>query len=123
VTCVNDTYYVTEDLCDFDIYLCEESDNYYPIDELYSTSRGLIHESYCVQLDHEDVDGNDYAHQDDVATLSDGSTCHEDDFTTLQEELEEEEREGMIIAESYPNSSRPNDIDGSKLFNKDQTNE
>jgi hypothetical protein len=123
VTCVNDTYYVTEDLCDFDIYLCEESDNYYPIDELYSTSRGLIHESYCVQLDHEDIDGNDYAHQDDVATLSDGSTCHEDDFTTLQEELEEEEKEGMIIESSFPNPSRPNDIDGSKLFNKDQTNE
>ena len=123
VTCVNDTYYVTEDLSDFDIYLCEESDNYYPIDELYSTSRGLIHESYCVQLDHEDVDGNDYAHQDDVATLSDGSTCHEDDFKDLQDELDEEEAEGLIIANSYPNPSRPNDIDGSNLFGKDQNNE
>lgn len=123
VTEVNGNYYATDSLSDFDIYECEESGNYYESNELISTSRGLIHESYCIQLDHTDQDGNDYAHQDDVSTLSDGSTCHEDDFTTLQEELEEEEREGMIIANSYPNPSRPNDIDGSKLFNKDQTNE
>jgi len=58
-----------------------------------------------------------------VATLSDGSTCHHDDFTTLQEELEEEEKEGIIIESSYPNPSRPNDIDGFIFFNKDQPNE
>lgn len=120
---VRGEFYSENCLADYDIYQCEESGSYYPSDELEYTSRGLIHESYCLPIDHEDVDGNDYAHQDDVATLSDGSTCHEDDFTTLQEELEEEEREGMIIASSYPNSSRPNDIDGSKLFNKDQPNE
>ena len=109
--------YYTEDCLDqFDIYQCEESGSFYPIEELYSTSRGLVHDSYCLPIDHEDQDGNDYAHRDDIAALSDGSTCHEDDFTRLQEELED-------IASSYPNSSRPNDIDGSKLFNKDQPNE
>lgn len=120
---VRGEFYSEDCLSDYDIYECEESGSYYHTDELESTSRGLIHESYCLPIDHEDLDGNDYAHRDDVATLSDGSTCHKDDFTTLQEELEEEEKEGMIIASSYPNPSRPNDIDGSKLFNKDQSNE
>jgi len=120
---VGDDYYAEDYLSEYDIYQCEESGSYYPIEELYSTSRGLIHDSFCLPIDHEDQDENCYAHRDDVATLSDGSTCHQDDFTTLQEELEEEEKEGMIIASSYPNSSRPNDIDGSKLFNKDQPNE
>lgn len=116
VTEVNGNYYATDCLSDFDIYECEESGNYYESNELYSTSRGLIHESYCVQLDHEDQDGNDYAHRDDVSTLSDGSTCHQDDFKDLQDELDD-------IANSYPNPSRPNDIDGSNLFGKDQSNE
>ncbi len=120
---VRGEFYSHDCLSDYDIYECEESGSYYHIDELESTSRGLIHETYCLPIDHEDLDGNDYAHRDDVATLSDGSTCHQDDFTTLQEELEEEEREGMIIESSYPNPSRPNDINGSKLFNKDQPNE
>jgi hypothetical protein len=120
---VNGNYYSEDCLSDFDIYECEESGSFYEISELTSNSRGLIHESFCLPIDHEDLDGNDYAHRDDVATLSDGSTCHQDDFTTLQEELEEEEREGMIIESSFPNPSRPNDIDGSKLFNKDQPNE
>jgi len=120
---VRGEFYTEECLSDYEIYLCEESDTYYPSDELFYTSRGLIHESYCLPIDHEDLDGNNYAHREDVATLSDGSTCHHDDFTTLQEELEEEEKEGLIIESSYPNPSRPNDIDGSKLFNKDQPNE
>ena len=120
---VGDEFYAEDCLSDYEIYQCEESGSYYHSDDLLYTLRGLIHESYCLPIDHEDLDGNNYAHRDDVATLSDGSTCHQDDFTTLQEELEEEEKEGMIIASSYPNPSRPNDIDGSKLFNKDQPNE
>jgi len=120
---VRGEFYIEECLSDYEIYLCEESDTYYPSDELSYTSRGLIHESYCLPIDHEDLDGNNYAHREDVATLSDGSTCHHDDFTTLQEELEEEEKEGIIIESSYPNPSRPNDIDGFIFFNKDQPNE
>jgi len=120
---VGDEYYAEDYLSEYEIYQCEENGTYYYIDELMTTLRGLIHESYCLPIDHEDQDCNNYAHRDDVATLSDGSTCHQDDFIFLQEELEEEEREGMIIESSYPNPSRPNDIDGSKLFNKDQPNE
>jgi len=120
---VGDEYYAYDYLSDYEIYQCEESGSYYHSDDLLYTLRGLIHESYCLPIDHEDQDENCYAHRDDVATLSDGSTCHQDDFTTLQEELEEEEKEGIIIESSFPNPSRPNDIDGSKLFNKDQPNE
>jgi len=120
---VGDEYYAEDYLSDYEIYQCEESGSYYHSDDLLYTLRGLIHESFCLPIDHEDQDENCYAHRDDVATLSDGSTCHQDDFTRLQEELEEEEREGMIIESSFPNPSRPNDIDGSKLFNKDQPNE
>ena len=106
---VRDEYYAEDCLDQFDIYQCEESGAYYPSDELFSTLQGLIHESYCLPIDHEDQDGNDYAHRDDVATLSDGSTCHQDDFTTLQDELEEEEKEGIIIESSYPNQSTEKD--------------
>lgn len=106
-------FYVTDNLHEFDIYLCEQSGEYYESGELLTTSRGMIHESYCVEIDHEDSEGNNYAHKDDVKTLSDGSTCHEDDFEDLQHELDEEEIEGMFIAESYKNS----------LTEKDQSNE
>lgn len=106
---VRGEFYLEDCLSDFDIYRCEESDTYYPIDELHSTSRGFIHETYCLPIDHENSDGNNYAHQDDVATLSDGSTCDEEDMSFLQDELDEEEKEGMIIESSFPNQSTEKD--------------
>jgi hypothetical protein len=54
---------------------------------------GLIHESFAKRLDHEDSEGNSYAHEDDVYTLSDGTKCHNDDAEDLQEEINEADRE------------------------------
>ena len=71
-----------------DIYWCDATDRYWHIDDLVSTSRGMTHVDYVVYLDHEDADGNSYAHIDDIVMLTDGNKCHEDDAERLQELLD-----------------------------------
>jgi len=87
---VGDDYYDVNYLSDNDIYLCEASDNYYHMDDLVNTSRGLIHQDYAQALDHEDSEGNSYAHENDAHQLSDGTWCHEDDADELQEKIDAE---------------------------------
>jgi hypothetical protein len=86
----DDAYHVDCDLSAFDIYECEESGDYYHIDDLVMTSRGFIHVDFTEYIDHEDTDGNNYAHQDDVHELSDGTKCHTDDAKDLQAEIDAE---------------------------------
>ena len=92
---VNGEYYDEEYINQYDIYQCEASDNYYHIDDMVNTSRGLIGYEYAIELNHQDDESNDYAHENDVAYLSDGSTCHEDDLEALQEELDEQIEEKL----------------------------
>jgi hypothetical protein len=80
--------YDTHHLSDYDIYPCEHDNEYYHIDDLVNTSMGYIYHAYAIALDHADNDGNDYAHQDDVAELPDGTNCHKDNFELLNETIQ-----------------------------------
>jgi hypothetical protein len=87
----DEAYHVDVDFSAFDIYYCEDSGDYYHIDDLVMTLRGFINCDYATSIDHEDADGNNYAHADDVHELSDGTTCHTDDAERIQAEIDEEE--------------------------------
>lgn len=85
---VNGDYYHIDYMSEYDIYECENDGEFYHIDDLISTSMGYIHHSYAVALDHPDNDGNDYAYEEDVRDLPDGSKCHCDNFEELNEEIQ-----------------------------------
>jgi hypothetical protein len=87
----DEAYHENVDFSAFDIYNCEQSGDLYHIDDLVMTLRGFIYCDLVKDLDHEDADGNNSAHEDDVHELSDGTTCHKDDA---------EEREAWIEAEN-----------------------
>jgi hypothetical protein len=87
----DDAFHEDCDLSAHDIYACEETGDYYHIDDLVMTSRGFIYFDVAEDIDHEDADGNLSAHQDDVHELSDGTTCHTDDAERIQAEIDEEE--------------------------------
>jgi len=86
----DEAYHVDCDLSAHDIFYCEESGDYYHIDDLVMTLRGFINHDYATSIDHADADGNEYAHTDDVHELSDGTTCHTDDAERIQAEIDAE---------------------------------
>jgi hypothetical protein len=100
----DDAFHEDCDLSAHDIYACEETGDYYHIDDLVMTLRGLIHVDYTTSIDHEDADGNTYAHDDDVHELSDGTTCHTDDAKDLQAEIDREKSEDEIEIIEYPDA-------------------
>jgi hypothetical protein len=100
----DEAYHVDLDLSAFDIYYCEESGDYYHIDDMVMTLRGFIHCDFTTSIDHEDADGNEYAHQDDVHELSDGTTCHTDDAERIQAEIDREKSEDEIEIIEYPDA-------------------
>jgi hypothetical protein len=102
----DEAYHENVDFSAFDIYACEETGDLYHIDDLVMTLRGFIYCDLVEDLDFEDADGNNCAHQDDVHELSNGKTCHADDAERIQAEIDEEE-------DNQP--SRPNDTDGTTL--------
>ena len=121
----DEAYHVDVDLSAFDIYYCEDTGDYYHIDDLVMTLRGFIHCDYATSIDHEDADGNAYAHTDDVHELSDGTTCHTDDAEELQADIDREKSEDEIEIIEYPDAlketpSRPNDINGTQLQGQQQ---
>ena len=99
---VEGTYYYTEDLDRFDIYMCEVREEYYPMDSLCVFDEGTVHVDEAVRVDHPH-DGNDYVHPDYVSTLSDGSTCHDDDVSEYEAEIagesDDEDTEPKIVPE------------------------
>jgi hypothetical protein len=101
----DDAYHVDCDLSAFDIYYCEESGDYFHIDDMVMTSRGFIHVDYTEYIDHADTDGNDYAHKDDVHELSDGTKCHTDDAKDLQAEIDENADDTQPTQEQQPNEN------------------
>jgi hypothetical protein len=124
----DEAYHVDVDLSAFDIYYCEDTGDYYHIDDLVMTLRGFIHCDYATSIDHEDADGNAYAHADDVHELSDGTTCHTDDAEELQADIDREKSEDEIEIIEYPDAlkesqpSRPSDTSG-YFFGDDLTPE
>jgi hypothetical protein len=100
----DEAYHVDVDLSAFDIYYCEDTGDYYHIDDLVMTLRGFIHCDYATSIDHEDADGNTYAHADDVHELSDGTTCHTDDAEELQADIDREKSEDEIEIIEYPDA-------------------
>ena len=72
---VNGNYYLIVEAYNHDIYQCEVSGDWHHMDEMCLTSKGMVHEDLCFNLDHEDEDGNSYAAEGDTATLSDGTKC------------------------------------------------
>jgi len=125
----DDAYHEDCDLSAHDIYYCEESSEYYHIDDLVMTLRGFINHDFATSIDHADTDGNEYAHTDDVHELSDGTTCHTDDAKDLQAEIDREKSEDEIEIIEYPDAlketpSRPNDTSGDGyIFGDDLTPE
>jgi hypothetical protein len=87
----DDAFHEDCDLSAHDIYACEETGDYYHIDDLVMTLRGFIYCNLVQDIDHEDADGNLSAHEDDVHELSDGTKCHTDDAERIQAEIDEEE--------------------------------
>jgi hypothetical protein len=87
----DEAYHENVDFSAFDIYACEETGDYYHIDDLVMTLRGFIYFNLVEDIDHEDADGNLSAHEDDVHELSDGTKCHTDDAERIQAEIDEEE--------------------------------
>jgi len=125
----DDAFHEDCDLSAHDIYACEETGDYYHIDDLVMTLRGFINHDFATIIDHADADGNEYAHTDDVHELSDGTTCHTDDAKDLQAEIDREKSEDEIEIIEYPDAlketpSRPNDTSGDGyIFGDDLTPE
>ena len=114
----DDAYHENCDLSAHDIYACEETGDYYHIDDLVMTSRGFIYCNLVEDIDHEDADGNLSAHQHDVHELSDGTTCHTDDAERIQAEIDAE------AEDDTETPSRPNDTNGDGyIFGDDLTPE
>lgn len=64
---------------ELDMYECEDSDDYYHINDLVSVLNGFCHEDVAVALAFEDCDGNDYAIPCDTTTTVFGNTVLTDD--------------------------------------------
>lgn len=95
VTCESDgESYDVNTLDRYDIHVCEHSENYYHIDDLVGTSRGLIADAYAVELDREDPDGNTYAHPADTVEV-----VHEGELITIHEDSEDEYPEDEEVAD------------------------
>lgn len=90
-------WYLTDQLSEFDIYQCEATGEYYFRRDLISVLEGYILEKFAVAIDLSDRDGNLWANEGSVETLSDGRTCHEDDFEAYQTSIDEEYLEEQKI--------------------------
>jgi hypothetical protein len=113
----DEAYHVDVDLSAFDIYYCEESSEYWHIDDLVMTLRGFIHCDYATSIDHEDADGNNHAHEDDVHELSDGTTCHTDDAERIQAEIDENETDDETQPETTTQHQTPDYVpDGAVII-------
>lgn len=95
--------YTQEGLDHFNLALCNYDGEVYPIAEMVETRGfGAVHGQYVIEVDRID---EEYFHSrhvlnDDVHTLSDGSTCHKDDVDIYEAEIAnelDEERPRMFV--------------------------
>lgn len=80
----NNEWYLEDYASNHDVFLCEDTGEWWHMDDLCSTSRGFLHTDSAVSLDVEDSEGNSFAHMDDVVTTHDGRVIHEDDGVEVQ---------------------------------------
>jgi hypothetical protein len=90
VLCSSDDEYYHINEVGQDIFLCEETGNYYLLDDLSYTSRGYVSIHHAVDIYIPDPEGNDYAHEDDVVTITNRVTgeervYHEDSADDIQD--------------------------------------
>ena len=89
IYCESDEKYYTKAGADWhDVREAEagsNAGNYYWMDDLVSTSRGLMHMDDADELDEEDSDGNTYAHTNDTTETEDGRTIHTDSAVTTED--------------------------------------
>jgi hypothetical protein len=113
----DEAYHQETDLSAHDIFACEDTGDYYHIDDLVMTSRGFIYFNLVEDIDHEDADGNLSAHEDDVHELSDGTTCHTDDAERIQAEIDEEEENNEPQPETTTQHQTPDYVpDGAVII-------
>lgn len=86
---VDGVWYLIDSIDRHGIGWCEHSEEYYKNEDLITTYDGTFHQAYCVAVDHYDDSEYEYAHENNVATLSDGTTCHELDVDKYQAEIDE----------------------------------
>ena len=96
--------YTNDGLDAADLAVCDHDGEVHPSDEMVEVYiRGylrLVFGDYVVKVDNEHIALGDCMYQvfmDDVATLSDGSTCHKDDVDHYEEEILDEERPRMFV--------------------------
>ena len=82
------------------VYQCEVTCDWYDLDDLCQTSRGLVHADRCVALDVDDSDGNGYAYKKDAVQTHDGRTIHEDDAETRDDGLVYHENDEQVETET-----------------------
>lgn len=95
-------YYVAEYANNHEVCQCEECGEWYHLDDLAYTSRGLIHVKFAISLDHEDSDGNTMAHKDDTKELPDGTICHEDNYERLLAEQADDDTASSDTTNTQP---------------------
>lgn len=98
----NEMYYASDVTSAHDIFLCEIREEYYYIDDLASTSRGLIHFDEASPLDEPDDEKNSFAHPDDTVETHDGRMIHKDNSVERNgkiyhedDDIEDEAAEGV----------------------------
>ena len=82
------------------IYCCEVTSDWYHIDDLCMTSRGLVHNGSCTELAVPDSDGNDYAFFRDTTITHDGRVIHEVDAEVRDDGLVYHEDDPVVETET-----------------------
>lgn len=101
IYCESDGEHYARDCAnDAGVYECEVSGDWYAMDDLCQTSRGLVHTDRCEVLDVDDSDGNSYAYKDDVVQTHDGRKIHEDDAETREDGLVYHENDEQVETET-----------------------
>lgn len=76
--------YVEDDAHYYDVYQCQESDNWYHQDDMVNIEGEWYHQDHAQKLDYPH-DGEDYALVNDAKELPDGKYCHEYDYDEIME--------------------------------------
>lgn len=80
-------YYAERHAFEYSIFLCDETNRWYHIDEMVSVVGGMVHMDRAVALDVPDCDGNEYAVTRHTTRTHDGRTIMEEDAVTHDDKV------------------------------------